>query len=172
MTRRAGPTPYRQMSPAQRKTPCWGARLLFPTPPPPSFLKDSLKECSSPESWLLPKSVSGGETEAREWVRYSTGPQTQTPLLVILVGLPETQGSSEGPGESPPLPQKIVLDRGACREEKANLSAWESSGDRMAAPPKQWGHAFNPCRAPQGVSGWGLGSGGGHLQDPEAGKRE
>lgn len=110
--------------------------------PIPCFSLRFTKQCPSPEAWLPPKSVSGGETEAREWIGHSAWLQTAAQLLLILVHLPEAQryqGSRQAPGK--PVPQKTALGWGTAGEEKADLSAWENlshSTTGLSSPRECW----------------------------------
>lgn len=160
------------LSPPQADKPCLskdtllGDRLPPPTPPPHVFLEDSINnvQAQRPGSHM---SVSGRETEAREWIGHSTWPQTPAQLLTTLVGLPEAQGHL-GPRKAP-VPQQTALGWGTAGEKEADLSAWESLSHIEAAFPlpgeaaglgglrdlRSQSHAPSPCRAVQG----GLGAG-------------
>lgn len=160
--RGTGSAPHRQTDPALRKTPCWGPCFHFP-PPTPCFALRLTQKCPCPEAWLPLKSVSGGETEAREWIGHSTWPQTPAQLLITLVGLPEAWGH-QGPRKAP-VPQKTAQGWGTAGEEEADLSAWERLSHCTAGfpPPREaavlgglrdlrsQSHACSPCRAPLGA---------------------
>lgn len=112
---------------SKRKTPCWKPGLPFPTPPPPSSLKDSLKERYRARSLGYTQIGVGRETEAlvlkpRSLPFCNSG------------GFPRGPGGGGDPGERPLF-----------------LSGQFWDGERNIGPPrKSWPQSWlSPEEQPQ-----------------------
>lgn len=106
---------------SKRKTPCWKPGLPFPTPPPPSSLKDSLKECAGPGYTQIGV---GRETEALVL--------KPRPLpFCDSGGFPRGAGGSGDPGEIPLFLRGQFWDR-----EEEYRSTKQVLSTELVVPPE------------------------------------